>query len=281
VKDNGKPKRIAFGAMPFWEQAIRDNLAPRYQPSFVDLAEVDPDDYDAVVPLQLMHYAPLERFADLLGRKFLHPSAATVALCDDKRALAEFLIANGFGDHVPQLRSAGPPYPYVWKRRRGWWGEHTYIVKNPADEEALDLKDSDWFAQQVIPGNVEFATHLLRVGGAIKYVSTFVHLMASPLVVQGARQVALRSTLVRGCEHLAVFSAMLERLGFAGTACIDYKIVDGKPVVFEINPRFGASLCADVTAYVDAYVGALAPLSLRQRAAIEVRKLRRQLARRL
>jgi carbamoylphosphate synthase large subunit len=40
-------------------------------------------------------------------------------------------------------------------------------------------------------------------------------------------------------------------------------VVDGRPVVFEINPRFGGSLSLDVTAYLDAYLASLKRPSMR------------------
>ena len=39
------------------------------------------------------------------------------------------------------------------------------MVTGPDDERDLDLADEAWFAQEATPGEVEFATHLLRAGG--------------------------------------------------------------------------------------------------------------------
>jgi hypothetical protein len=191
------------------------------------------------------------------GSKFHHPSSRVVDLCDDKLKLAQFLVEEGFADIVPPLRAAGAPYPYVWKKRQGWWGIHCHIVKGPQDESDLDLNDRDWFSQKFVPGEVEFATHILRVRGEIRYSSTFVHRMANASLVNGVKASPLHSGFIRGCLYLDLFSEILARLDFEGTACIDYKVVNGRPVIFEINPRFGGSLCADITAYLDAYAGSL------------------------
>ena len=254
--------RVAFGDCPNWEKLIRPHLDARYAPSFVDLSRVRLSGYDAVIPLQLSHYVPLRRHPRLQGSTFLIPSPQVVSLCDDKMKLAQFLAAHGFGDLVPRLRYAGPPYPYVWKKRRGWWGMHCRIVNGPQDEIDLDLSDHDWFSQELVAGEVEFATHVLRVGGEIRYVSTFVHKMASAALVNGVKDSPLHSGFMRGCIYLDLFPEILARLDFEGTACFDYKIVNGKPVIFEINPRFGGSLCSDITGYLDAYVGSLAPQSI-------------------
>jgi predicted ATP-grasp superfamily ATP-dependent carboligase len=81
--------------------------------------------------------------------------------------------------------------------------------------------------------------------------------MAGPSIVLGARRQPVVTSFDRGCDHVDLFSQILERLSYEGTACFDYKVVDGKPLVFEINPRYGGSLSGDVTAYLDAYVDAL------------------------
>jgi len=238
--------------------SIRPNLDARYAPSFVDLAQIRPEDFDAVVPLQIMDYRPLLRHPELRGLKFLHPSPKTVSLCDDKLRLTMFLISQGFARFVPALRSTGAPYPYVRKKRRGWWGMHCHVVNGAGDEREFDPGDNNWFAQALVPGRFEFATHILRAGGQIRYASTFAYEMATPAFVRGAPETPLHTEFIPGCDHLDVFSEMLARLEYEGTACIDYKVVAGQPVLFEINPRFGGSLSGDVTAYLDAYLAALA-----------------------
>jgi carbamoylphosphate synthase large subunit len=214
-------------------------------------------DFDVVVPLQIEHYAPLARFPEWRGRKFIVPSAEVVALCDDKLRLNDFFVAAGFGDFVPARRDYGAPYPYVRKRRHGCYGLHCRIVNDADDERDLHPGDAAWFAQAFVPGDIEYATHILRVGGRIRYVSTFTYTMAAAGLVKGALHAPVSTAFTPGCAHLDLFSAVLARLGFEGTACIDYRVVAGRPVLFEINPRFGGSLCADVTAYVDAYLAAL------------------------
>jgi len=44
------------------------------------------------------------------------------------------------------------------------------------------------------------------------------------------------------CKHLELFSNILKNIGYQGLCCIDYKMKDNSPMIFEINPRFGGSL---------------------------------------
>jgi hypothetical protein len=256
-----RARRIAFGAFRDWEPSIRANLDSRYAADFLALDHADLEAFDAVAPLRIEHYASLAGRPDLFGRKFIHPTAEVVALCHDKLELTRFLIANGFGDFTPALRGPGPPYPYVWKRRRSAWGRDCHVVTGPEDEGSFDFADPDWFAQALALGPVEFATHVLRANGELRYASTIAYGMAGPMLVRGQNHTPVSAQFRRGCLYPALLSGILSALDYQGTACFNYKIIDGKPLIFEINPRYGASLSVDVTAYVDAYLGALNPES--------------------
>ena len=250
---------IAIGDFADWSARIRANLDAHYTPDFVDLSVADFDAYDVIIPLARRHAEALGRRPDLKGRKFLHPSPETVALCHDKLALTRFLIAEGFGDFVPSLRAPGAPYPYVWKRRQSAFGRDCHIVRGPEDERDLDPADPDWFAQVVAPAPIEYATHILRAGGKIHYVSSMTYQLAGPGLVLGQLNAPRAIRLDAGCPHLDIFAAILDRLDYEGVTCIDYKVEGGRPLIFEINPRFGGSLCRDATAFVEAYIGALGP----------------------
>jgi len=256
----GKPanaRRIGFGNFRAWIEWLEENLNPQYGAQFIDLENIQFEDFDVLVPLQIDHYTPLRRRPDFLGRKFLLPSERATTLCDDKLALTEFLIAEGFAQFVPRLRAPGPPYPYVWKKRRGWWGLHCHVIKNAQDEAAFDLKDESWFAQDLVPGEHEITTHILRANGAIRYASSFGFKMATLRGIKGAIDKPVSTGFVRDCPYLDLFSKMLQWIGYEGTVCFDYKIAYGQPLVLEINPRFGSSLCWDINAYLEAYISAL------------------------
>jgi hypothetical protein len=249
--------RIAFGQFAGWEALIRPNLDAAFEASFVDLAGASLEAFDAVVPLATAHYAPLRMRPEMLGRRFFHPRADVAALCDDKLRLAEWLLAEGFSDHTPPLRSPGAPYPYVWKRRWGAWGNACWFVAGPDAERELDPADEAWFAQAWTPGAVEYATHVLRVAGRVRYASTFTYDMGAEGLVRGQQHTPQHTGFSPGCPHMALFETILTRLSYEGTACFNYKLVDGRPMIFEINPRFGGSLAGDITAYLQAYLAAL------------------------
>lgn len=252
-------RRVVFGQFSNWEQNIRRRLdVRRYSATFSDLVGVHLSAFDAVVPLGLRHYEMLRGFPELRSVKFLHPEDRVVQRCDDKLAFMRFLGETGFGDVAPALRAAGPPYPYVWKRRHAANGDDCHVIRTEGDEQGLDLDNSDWFAQDLAPGVDEFAAHILRRSGTIRYASTFAYRMSGPDRVRGAAEAPRSKQFTRGCPHLALFDRVLDRLDYEGTACFNYKVVDGRPLIFELNPRFGGSLAHDINRYLDAYMAALA-----------------------
>ena len=44
---------------------------------------------------------------------------------------------------------------------------------------------------------------------------------------------------------------ILKKIAYKGLCCFNYKIVDDKPLIFEMNPRFGASLIRDLNNIIE------------------------------
>lgn len=257
VSSRQRSARLVFGTFPDFQPAIAANLDhARFDADFHSLST--PFAVDAALPLALEHYERLRGWPGAARDVAIYPTAAAAGVCEDKLALVDFLTGRGLEQAVPARREPGPPYPYVLKRRIGYWGRHAHVVRDAAQEATLDAGPADWFAQDFIPGATEYAAHILRDGGRIWYASTVCYELGRPDAVLGAHARPVRMTLTRGCVHLRGFAEILAALDYEGTACIDYKLVDGTPKIFEINPRFGASLAHDVNAYLDCYLDALA-----------------------
>lgn len=252
-------KQILFGQHVDWLPLIAPRIdRERFAASFAPLNRVDLDGFDAVVPLQLRDYPVLARRSDLRGRRFLHPEDATVVLCDDKLALAEFLIARGFGGNVPAIRRAEEhPYPVVRRPRRADFGRGARIIRHAQDDTPV-AQDDDCFDQAYIPGADEFVLHAIRHAGEIRFAWALHHRMAGPHLIRGGANAPVETREADALPALKAFAPMLAALDYEGTCSIDYKVVDGTPYLLEINPRFGASLAFGINAYVEAYLRCLA-----------------------
>jgi len=95
---------------------------------------------------------------------------------------------------------------------------------------------------------------VLMQGGAARFWLTRRVVMDGSGVVFGHANRPLRREFLAETPARDLWERMLLAIGFTdGTACIDYRLVDGVPQLFEINPRFGASLANRVAPYLDAY----------------------------
>lgn len=200
--------------------------------------------HDVVVPLTIPDLKILCRAGDpVRGNPLPIPSLESVVLCDDKLLFNHALIDAGFGTHVPRM-SAHPFYPYIVKRRIDEWGAHSRIVSSWAQERELAGRydGPDYFRQELIPGTREYATHIVFEHGRIRYVLTIEYVFAEVIFIKGRTRCA-HVAQVRNPECMDIFAAILGAIGFHGLCCVNYKLIDGKPLIFEINPRFGYSLC--------------------------------------
>lgn len=198
---------------------------------------------DLVVPLSLKDLARLRESGPLLERNPLpFPAPECVDLCNDKLAFNRAMVAAGFADCVPEIADA-LPYPYVLKKRIDAWGDNTHVVAGAEDERRLGalLHDPDYFRQSFVPGQREYAAHLLVLGGRIAAALAVEYGFAHDLHKK-CREQPPQYRRLRRATHLPLFRDMLAAIGYEGLCCVNYKLEGGRVRLLEINPRFGASL---------------------------------------
>ena len=198
---------------------------------------------DLVVPLTLEDLDRLRGFGGLLAHGPLPlPDPDCVDLCNDKLAFNRAMIAAGFADCVPRIADA-LPFPYVLKKRIDAWGDNTHVVAGVDDERRLGarLHDADYFRQAFVPGQREYAAHLLVLGGRIAAALTIEYGFTHDLHKK-CREQPPHYRRLRRSTHLPLFRGMLAAIGYEGLCCVNYKLEGGRVRLLEINPRFGASL---------------------------------------
>ncbi|MDZ7907414.1 MAG: hypothetical protein U5N10_03735 [Gemmobacter sp.] len=225
------------------------------------LDKADLGSFDAVIPLTLPDQAILRR-RRAAGEVFcsLLPDAATENLCHDKKALNLALIRAGFDRYIPNMLDSLPEdparYPVVVKKFRDEWGKNTRIIRTGDALPGFDAENE--FLQECVPGADEYATHLLVSNGKICFEQTVRYTMGAELLVKGKYAHAKDAKWQNETPDLQLFQQMLDAIGFAdGICCIDYRRIDGVVQLFEINPRFGASLARKVDSLLQAYLNAL------------------------
>ena len=236
--------KILFFCRQDWEKNIKDGFYDTpHEIAFEDFPPRDIKDYDLIVPLTMRDLKYLTEVRNLiLDNPIPIPSMESILLCDDKYLLNTSLAANDFGHFLPKMGSA-LTYPYILKKRIDEGSNHCHLISDKQQEQVFSdiLTHPEYFSQNFINGSYEYATHILFKNQSIVHSLNVEYKFNSETPIKGKDRPIY--TMVCHCPYLDVFAAMLTSIGFNGLCCINYKVCDNHPIVLEINPRFGASLC--------------------------------------
>ena len=237
-------KSILIFGMPEWRDEIKSGF--RRLKHRVDYGPINEDSfhrYDIVVPLSIPALEEARRYSLLQKIALPLPTAQSVRLCNDKYEFGQALIKAGFGQHIPKMaHGVALTPPYILKKRISEWGVDSYIILNSNDQQThlSKITSPDYFCQELIPGNTEFCTHILFVRRRIIKSLNIKYVFDCNFPIKGQNVNPLK--VVHRCQYLDLFAWMLRTIRFEGLCCVNYKVADGQPFLFEINPRFGGSL---------------------------------------
>ncbi len=259
-----KIKRIRFGEYYHWAPRILEFLdTSRFAHEFGPPDEDRLAGIDAFVPLCSSDIRAMFGVSDQLSVKALFPTRDVLELADNKISFYQYLIAQGFGSSVPQIIETPRQYPIVAKAAFGSNGERVWILED--DHQLADLLDThqreNIVLSEYIPGSREFAFHFLAKHGEILWSGVVEHdhsaSDATPYVRAQNGAVGTSLTCAEFSE-LKVLHAIIQKLGFTGTGCFDFKVLDGTPKIFELNPRPGYSIALWINQYLSALLTHLA-----------------------
>ena len=117
-----------------------------------------------------------------------------------------------------------------------------------SEEALLEALESHWLAgedvviEALVPGDREQVTHAMCADGKVLWECSFdkprcLYPTVAPADLPSEIRLVATSPRVR-----ALLRELVADLGYSGPLCADYRICDGVPKIFEINPRFGGSL---------------------------------------
>jgi hypothetical protein len=233
------------------KDAIRNGFCwSRHTVEFGSLSPESFAEFDLVVPSSVSDLIQARQWPQLLAKSPLpFPSEESFLLCDDKYRFNQALIDKGFGKHIPMMGNGLRP-PYILKKRNGIWGEQCWMIHDDEDELRVvdQLKDPAFFRQEIIRGPLEFATHILFANGRIVKSLNIMYEFDTEIPIKG--QVHWVYTVIHRCAYLRLFANILKSIGFQGLCCVNYKVLRGRPYIFEINPRFGGSLAPYLFSFI-------------------------------
>jgi hypothetical protein len=236
--------KILFSNKQDWKRPIENGFRfTHHDLAFADLSTAKLKDFDLVVPLTIEDVKYLNELPELIvDNPIPIPSMECTLLCDDKLLLNRALEANGLGHCVPRMGGA-LTYPYILKKRIDAYGANSHIIFSPQQEQTLaeTLAHADYFSQEFIPGHLEYATHILFRDRRCICALNIKYAFDSDTPIKGKTRETC--TRICRCPYLEEFSSILSTIGFNGLCCINYKERNNRPLILEINPRFGGSLC--------------------------------------
>lgn len=232
------------------DRAVRVPLAT--DPGYIDqvLAIADDERISLVVPtiddeLALFGEAR-ERFAERGIRVAVsHPE--TSALCNDKWRTCQALRAHGIdaaASWLPGELPVDPEFPLFIKPRFGRGGVGAFAVRNARELEFFLGYVADPVVQAYLDGP-EFTIDLLCdfTGQALSVVPRRRDVIRAGVIDRGCT--------VRDARLIDLALACARALPMAGAVNIQCRMVGGRPVVFEINPRFSGGIPLTIAAGAD------------------------------
>jgi hypothetical protein len=237
--------RILFSSKMASEKNIRFGFRLlNHQLTFGDFTPENIRENDLVIPLNINDLRELKKYPHLTENKLIPiPGIDAINICDDKYLFIQTMIENGFGDLIPKI-GTDLPIPFMLKKRVSSSGNSCYFISNSEQQKEYQqlILDPDYFCQQVVGGADEYATHILFKNNKIVSSLTIKYTFFSGLPINGKEK--MMYSYISQCDYLDKFSAILNSIGYEGLCCFDYKVINGNPQIFEINPRFGGSLSA-------------------------------------
>ncbi len=252
-----------FGKPPFedWFLALREQEQTMFRVPLNTLSlekirgYVKSNAIDLLLPLR---YEDM-RFLSLhdVGCPYLSPpNFEIVRVLNEKNLFVDLMLYNELDDFLPEIyvictdtpKTYKPiKYPAVFKPTVGLAGAGVKILNEEAD---LPEGQTNYIVQEYIEGSKEY------VGNYVFYRGELLFSQVMSQVYEGDRHIKhgkmLNNEIVHDFDHQQ-FSRIFSLLKYTGPMCIDFKLIDSKVKIFEINPRFGGTIvCNYMTDVVQA-----------------------------
>lgn len=207
-------------------------------------------DVGLVVPTIDDDLAPLSSSASRFvaaGIRVAVSSADTITICNDKHATCRTLVAKGIAAATSFLPADLPPepeFPLFIKPRFGRGSVAAFPVRN-ARELAFFL---EYVPQPVIESYLD---------GPEFTIDMLCDFSGRPLSIVPRERIVIRAGVtdrgrtIRDPRLVDLAVSCASAFEFAGPVNIQCRIVGGRPIVFEINPRFSGGIPLTIAAGAD------------------------------
>lgn len=252
------PRRILFSRDPGRNETLAKQIDPdRFAIAFDSLTERgDLAEFEFLVALTIPDLQWLAtREAGRVVPGHLVPPLTALELAHDKLEFNRFL-RRAFPDCVPDFEQDFA-LPYLIKKRRDAGANHTWLIRTAEEEQQhrAELESTDFFRQVYVPGRIEYTAHIFFHERILAGFTVEFH-MNRDWYVRGIRMQPFQNVemVATDLQHAELFAEILNELCFRGFCCFNYKLIDGQPKIFELNPRLGGSAHLRINEMLEAMV---------------------------
>jgi len=218
---------------------------PALTPKLVDIIRAEQIEAVFVCsPAELAFFCAARVALEGAGAKLLLNPDDVISIGQDKLETARFLAAAGFP--APETALAADAhavddlidrwgFPVIAKPRTGWTSRHVFRLDSRTAVAAAAALVPDLIVQRYLPGERDEYTAGV-VGSAA--ARAFASIVLRRDLTQGT---TYRSELCESETLPLRITAMAQSLGVEGPCNFQFRLVDGEPFVFEINPRFSGT----------------------------------------
>ena len=179
-----------------------------------------------------------------VGLKFLVNSKQTLTNLVDKQLFYEIMLENGFEKYVPKYYDSTKDvkFPCMVKIKSGGAGRGMFIAYSKKDLKKLE---KNMILSEYLPSKTEYATSIfLKDGKILKHATYSKTSKKDVYILQHEKRKDIQT---QKCDtpFLELFENIVKTMSGNDKYCqcsINYKIENGIPKIFEINPRIGYTL---------------------------------------
>jgi glutathione synthase/RimK-type ligase-like ATP-grasp enzyme len=188
-------------------------------------------------------------FENKINYKFFGPHEYdAIRILNNKAKFTKYFIENNLSEYIPKtyfIKTNSIDYkqeitfPCIYKPCIGSLGSNIRIIKNCSDLN-FDL-GNNYIIQEYVKNSNEYVGNFIVNNGKIIYSIILKETFTDDLYYKNysAKNYSIIDITANITE---TFNTIFTRLNYTGMACADYKIINDKVIVFEINPRLGATI---------------------------------------
>lgn len=168
-----------------------------------------------------------------------------ISMLNNKSKFIKYFMENNLEKYLPKtyyiyldkikyVYNENIDFPSIQKSNTGFGGSDIYIINNINEIRNMD----NYILQKYIKDKNEYTAHIVSINGNIIFYKCFKEIHQKDYYIQCGPMNNFEIVEF----DINLFKPIFEKLKYNGACCVNFKYIDNKIYIFEINPRFGGTL---------------------------------------